>query len=63
MAIIFSLWSGKLNRFLKGEYHQTKEAHIYSSKKMLVQVDGELMGIAPVRVKVVPKALSVMVKK
>ena len=63
MAIVFSLSTGKLNRFLKGEYHQTKEAHIYSRKKMLVQVDGELIGFAPVNVKIVPKALSVMVRK
>jgi diacylglycerol kinase family enzyme len=30
---------------------------------MLVQVDGELIGTAPVDVKVVPKALTVMVKR
>jgi diacylglycerol kinase (ATP) len=63
VKIIFSLASGKLNKFLRGEYHQIKEAHIYSRKKMLVQVDGELMGELPVKIKVIPKALSVMVPK
>ena len=62
IGIIFSLSSGKLNKFLKGEYHQTKEAHIYSRRKMLVQVDGELIGTAPVNVKIAPRALSVMVR-
>lgn len=63
IKIISSFSSGKLNKFLKGEYYQTKEAHIYSRKKMLVQVDGELIGSAPVKVKIVPKALNVMVNK
>jgi len=63
IKIISSLSSGKLNKFLKGEYYQTKEAHIYSHKKMLVQVDGELIGEAPVNVTIVPKALNVMVMK
>ena len=60
IRIILSLTMGKLNTFLKEEYSQTKEAHIYSHKKMWVQVDGELMGLAPVKVKVVPKALNIM---
>ncbi|MCX6748750.1 MAG: hypothetical protein NT076_04025 [Candidatus Pacearchaeota archaeon] len=63
IKILFSLSSGKINKFLKGEYYQIKEAHIYSRKKMLVQVDGELIGTAPVNVKIVPKALSIMVNK
>ena len=62
IKILSSLSSGKINKFFKGEYYQTKAAHIYSRHKMLVQVDGELIGTAPVNVKVVPKALSVMTK-
>ena len=54
---------GKSNTFLRGEYYQIKEAHIYSRHKMLVQVDGELIGTTPVDVKVAPKALTVMVKR
>ncbi|MEY4342383.1 MAG: YegS C-terminal kinase beta sandwich-like domain, partial [Pseudomonadota bacterium] len=54
--IISSLSSGKSNTFLKGEYYQIKDAHIYSHKKMLVQVDGELIGETPVNVKIAPKA-------
>ncbi|MFA6974324.1 MAG: diacylglycerol kinase family protein, partial [Parcubacteria group bacterium] len=63
IKIISSLSSGKLNKFLSGEYYQTKEAHIYSRHKMLVQVDGELIGTAPVSVKIIPKALNVMIEK
>ncbi|MBS3083484.1 diacylglycerol kinase family lipid kinase [Candidatus Pacearchaeota archaeon] len=63
VGIVFSLLSGKLNTFLSGEYHQTEEAHIYSRKRMLVEVDGELIGTAPVKVKIAHKALKVMVKK
>lgn len=63
IKIITSLSSGKLNKFLKGEYYQTKEAHIYSHKKMFVEIDGEVIGTVPVKVKIAPKALSVMVKK
>jgi len=63
VRIISSIASGKVNRFLKGEYYQIKEAHIYSRQKMFVQVDGELIGTLPVNVKVAPKALNVMVNK
>src|SRR5680860_1315873 len=55
-----SVLIGKSNTFLRGEYYQIKEAHIYSRHKMLVQVDGELIGTVPVDVKVVPKALTVI---
>ena len=58
-----SILSGKSNTFLRGEYYQIKEAHIYSKHKMLVQIDGELIGTVPLDVKVIPKALTVMVKR
>ncbi|MHB1377101.1 MAG: diacylglycerol/lipid kinase family protein [Candidatus Humimicrobiaceae bacterium] len=58
-----SVLIGRSNTFLRGEYYQIKEAHIYSRHKMLVQIDGELIGTVPVDVKVVPKALTVMVKR
>ncbi len=63
IKFFFSVSIGKSNTFLKGEYNQIKKAHIYSKHKMLVQVDGELMGTTPVDVKVAPKALTVMVKR
>ena len=63
IPIIFSLAIGKMNNFLKGEYKKTKKAHVSSKEKIFVQVDGELIGTTPVKVKVVPKALKVMVKK
>jgi len=63
IKFISSVSIGKSNTFLRGEYYQIKEAHIYSRHKMLVQIDGELIGTAPVDVKVVPKALPVMVKR
>jgi diacylglycerol kinase (ATP) len=61
--ILFTVASGKSNTFLRGEYHQIKEAHIYSRHKMLIQADGELIGMAPVDVKVAPNALNVIVSK
>lgn len=63
IKFIFLISIGKSNKFLKGEYYQIKEAYIYSKHKMLVQIDGELLGTAPVAVRVVPKALTVMVKR
>jgi len=61
VKIVSSVSSGKSNTFFRGEYNQIKKAHIYSKHKMLVQVDGELIGTTPVDVKVAPKALTVMV--
>ena len=58
--LIFSFTTGKLNKFLKKEYYQTKEAEIYSHYNMQIQVDGEVLGLAPVSVKIIPKALNVI---
>jgi len=63
IKFISSVSTGDSNKFLRGEYYQVKEAHIYSKHKMLVQVDGELLGTTPVDVKVVPKSLTVMVNR
>lgn len=60
IKLIFSFSSGKLNKFLKKEYYQTKEAEIYSDNNMQIQVDGEVLGMAPVRVEIIPKALNVI---
>jgi YegS/Rv2252/BmrU family lipid kinase len=60
IVLIFSFTIGKLTKYLKKEAFQIKEAYIYSDHVMQVQVDGELLGIAPVSVKIVPKALNVI---
>jgi YegS/Rv2252/BmrU family lipid kinase len=60
IKLIFSFSSGKINKFLKKEYYQTKEAEIYSNNNMQIQVDGEVLGMAPVRVEIIPKALNVI---
>lgn len=60
IKLIFSFSRGKLNKFLKKEYYQTKEAEIYSDNNMQIQVDGEVLGMAPVRVEIIPKALNVI---
>ena len=60
IELIFSIASGKLNKFKRKEYYQTKEAEIYSHYNMQIQVDGELLGNAPVSVKIMPKALNVI---
>jgi YegS/Rv2252/BmrU family lipid kinase len=59
-VLIFSFTIGKLNKYLRKEYYQTKEADIYSHHKMQIQVDGEFLGIAPVNVKIIPEALNVI---
>ena len=60
IVLIFSFTIGKLNKYLRKEYYQTKEAYIYSHHKMQIQVDGEILGIAPVKVKIIPNALNVI---
>src|SRR5664280_367051 len=60
IELIFSIASGKLNKFKRKEYYQTKEADIYSHYNMQIQVDGEVLGMAPVRVEIIPKALNVI---
>ena len=60
IMLIFSFTTGKLNKFFKREYYQTKEAEIYSHNNMQIQVDGEVLGMAPVRVQIIPKALNVI---
>ena len=61
IGLIFSIASGKLNRFFRKEYYQIKEAEIYSHNKMQIQVDGEVLGLAPVSVKIIPEALNVII--
>ena len=60
IVLISSFTLGKLNKYLRREYYQTKEADIYSEHKMQIQVDGEVLGVAPVKVKIIPKALNVI---
>jgi YegS/Rv2252/BmrU family lipid kinase len=60
IALIFSFTIGKLNKYLRKEYYQTKEADIYSNHEMQIQVDGEALGKTPVKVKILPKALRVI---
>jgi diacylglycerol kinase (ATP) len=60
IVLIFTFATGKINRFLKKEYYQTKEAEIHSLNKMQIEVDGEVLGMAPVSVKVIPMALNVI---
>jgi len=59
-VLLFSFTTGKLNKFLRKEYSQIKEADIYSHHNMQIQVDGEVLGLTPVSVKIMPKALNVI---
>jgi diacylglycerol kinase family enzyme len=43
--LIFSIASGKLNKFKRKEDYQTKKADIYSHYNMQIQVDGEVLGV------------------
>ena len=63
MDLFLSLYAGRLNKFRPKEYLQIKEARVYSRSKIMVEADGEMIGTAPVKVKVVPKALRVIAKK
>jgi diacylglycerol kinase (ATP) len=60
IMLLFSFTTGKLNKFLRKEYYQIKEADIYSHHNMQIQVDGEVLGLTPVSVKIMPKALNVI---
>lgn len=60
LVLIFSFSIGRLNKYLRKEYYQIKEAKIFSDHKMQIQVDGEVLGKLPVNVKIVPKALNVI---
>jgi diacylglycerol kinase (ATP) len=60
IVLIFSFTTGKLNKFLRKEYYRTKEAKIYSHHNMQIQVDGEVLGMAPVKVEIIPKAINVI---
>jgi len=60
IVLIFSIASGKLNKFSRKEYYKTKEVEIYSHHNMQIQVDGEILGMTPVRVEIIPKALNVI---
>jgi len=60
IVLIFSFTIGKLNKYLRREYYQIKEAYIYSHHKMYIQVDGEVLGLAPVNVRIIPKSLNVI---
>jgi diacylglycerol kinase (ATP) len=63
LPLLFSTSIGKRNKFRQNEYYQITEASVYAKPELLVQVDGEVIGKTPVRVKVVPKALNVIVRK
>lgn len=60
IVLVLSFASGKLNKYLRKEYFQNKEADIYSDNKIQIHVDGEVLGLAPVNVKIIPKALNVI---
>jgi diacylglycerol kinase (ATP) len=63
LPLLFSTSIGKQNRFQQNEYYQIRDARVYSMPDLLVQVDGDIVGTTPVKVKVVPKALNVIAKK
>ena len=63
LALLFSASIGKRNKFHQNEYYQITDASVYAKPELLVQVDGEIIGKTPVKVKVVPKALNVIAKK
>jgi YegS/Rv2252/BmrU family lipid kinase len=63
LPLLFSASIGKRNKFHLNEYYQIRDASVYSSPDLLVQVDGDIIGTTPVKVTIVPKALNVVAKK
>jgi diacylglycerol kinase (ATP) len=61
--LLFSASIGKRNKFEQNEYYQIKDACVYSTPDLLVQVDGDIIGTTPVKVRIVPKALNVIARK
>lgn len=59
-VLLFSFTIGKLNKYLRKEYYQIKEADIHSNHNIQIQVDGEVLGLGPVSAKIISKALNVM---
>jgi diacylglycerol kinase (ATP) len=63
LPLLFSASIGKENKFQQNEYYLTKDASVYGTPNLLVQVDGDIIGTTPVTVTIAPKALNVIVKK
>ncbi len=63
LPLLFSTSIGKENKFQQNEYYQIKDASVHSMPDLLVQVDGDIIGTTPIKVKIVPKALNVIAKK
>jgi diacylglycerol kinase (ATP) len=61
--LLLTFSRGKLSRYLRKEYHQIKQAYITAESEIVVEVDGEIIGKVPVKVKVVPKALRVITSR
>jgi diacylglycerol kinase (ATP) len=63
LPLLFSTSIGKENKFHQNEYYQITDAYVYAKPELLVQVDGEIIGKTPVKVRIVPRALNVIVKE
>lgn len=61
--LLLTFSRGKLNRYLRKEYHQIRQAEISAESEVVIQADGEIIGKAPLRVRVVPKALKVVASR
>ncbi|MBI4743285.1 MAG: diacylglycerol kinase family lipid kinase [Actinobacteria bacterium] len=53
--------TGRHLNFADVDYYQAKEINVFSERKLLVQVDGEVLGSTPMKFKVVPLCQSVVV--
>jgi diacylglycerol kinase (ATP) len=63
LPLLFSASIGKENKFQQNEYYQIKDASVYGKPDLLVQVDGELIGKTPAKVRIVPNALNIIAKR
>jgi diacylglycerol kinase (ATP) len=60
LRMLSILSTGKLSDSVNREYSRVKAARITCSRRVPVQVDGEVIGTIPVSVRIVPKALNVI---
>jgi diacylglycerol kinase (ATP) len=58
--LLLTFSKGRLNRYLRKECYQVRRVEITAESEVVVQADGEIIGRAPLKVSVVPKALRVI---
>ena len=56
-----SLFTGKILNKKQAHYKTCKEFELHTEEKVIVETDGEKIGIPPVKYSILPKALHVII--